>query len=63
MRRVLGIDLAITAESRACIADATGEVLGERGFHMRRHELEALFPCIWCHRSSQRIFVATTRST
>jgi transposase len=43
MRRVLGIDLAITAESRACIADATGEVLGERGFHMRRHELEALF--------------------
>lgn len=43
MRRVLGIDLAITAESRACIADATGEVIIERGFHIRRHELEALF--------------------
>lgn len=33
---------AITAESRACITDATGEVLHERGFHIRRHELEAL---------------------
>lgn len=43
MRRVLGIDLAITAESRACIADGTGEVLAERGLHIRRHELEALF--------------------
>jgi transposase len=43
MRRVVGIDLAITAESRACIADATGEVIAERGFHVRRHELEALF--------------------
>ncbi|MGI8407332.1 MAG: IS110 family transposase [Actinomycetota bacterium] len=43
MRRVIGIDLAITAESRACIADATGEVLAERGFHIRRNELEALW--------------------
>lgn len=43
MRRVLGIDLAITAESRACVADATGEVLAERGFHIRRNELEALY--------------------
>ncbi len=43
MRRVLGIDLAITAESRACVADATGAALAERGFHIRRHELEALF--------------------
>lgn len=43
MRRVLGIDLAVTAESRACVADATGEVLVERGFHIRRHELESLF--------------------
>ena len=43
MRRVIGIDLAITAESRACVADATGTVLAERGFHIRRHELEALF--------------------
>lgn len=43
MRRVIGIDLAITAESRACVADSTGEVIAERGFHIRRHELEALF--------------------
>jgi transposase len=43
MRRVLGIDLAITTESRACVADATGAVITERGFHIRRHELEALF--------------------
>ncbi|MBA2274717.1 MAG: IS110 family transposase [Actinobacteria bacterium] len=43
MRRVIGIDLAITAESRACVADATGGLLAERGFRMRRHELEALF--------------------
>lgn len=43
MRRVLGIDLAITAESRACVADAAGEVIAERRFHIRRHELEALF--------------------
>ncbi len=43
MRRIIGIDLAITAESRACVADATGEVLAERGFHVRRHELEELF--------------------
>lgn len=42
MRRVIGIDLAITAESRACVTDTTGEVLAERGFHIRRHELEAL---------------------
>lgn len=43
MRRVLGIDLAITAESRGCVTDATGEVIAERRFHIRRHDLEALF--------------------
>lgn len=43
MRRVLGIDLAITAVNRACVANAAGEVLAERKFHMRRHELEELF--------------------
>jgi len=43
MRRVIGIDLAITAESRACVADATGDVVCERRFRIRRNELEALF--------------------
>jgi transposase len=43
MRRVLGIDLAVTAQCRACLADARGEVVVERRFRIRRNELEALF--------------------
>src|SRR5688500_12129521 len=43
MRRLLGIDLAITAESRACVTDDTGAVLHERRFRIRRNELEALY--------------------
>jgi hypothetical protein len=43
MRRLLGIDLAITAESRACVTDETGAVLHERSFRIRRNELEALY--------------------
>lgn len=42
MRRLLGIDLAITAEHRACLCDETGRVLAERSFAMRREDLEAL---------------------
>ena len=42
MRRLLGIDLAITAEHRACLCDETGAVLGERSFRMHRGDLEAL---------------------
>lgn len=42
MRRLLGIDLAITAEHRACLCDETGRVLAERSFRMRREDLEAL---------------------
>ena len=42
MRRLLGIDLAITAEHRACLCDETGVVLGERSLRMRREDLEAL---------------------
>lgn len=41
MRRLLGIDLAITAESRGCVTDETGTVLHERRFRIRRNELEA----------------------
>jgi len=42
MRRLLGIDLAITAENRACITDETGQVIAERGFGRTRSELESL---------------------
>lgn len=42
MRRHLGLDLAITAESRACLTDDTGEVIAERKFHVRRRDLEDL---------------------
>jgi transposase len=43
MRRLLGIDLAITAENRACLTDEGGGVLSERRFHLRRAELEELW--------------------
>lgn len=43
MKRLLGIDLAITAESRACVTDETGTVLHQRRFRIRRNELEALY--------------------
>lgn len=42
MRRHLGLDLAITAESRACLTEETGKVLSERSFLVRREDLEAL---------------------
>jgi transposase len=42
MRRLLGLDLAITAENRACVLDETGMVLAERRFRLSRPELEAL---------------------
>lgn len=43
MRRHLGIDLAITAESRACLTDETGHPILERRFHIHRGDLEALY--------------------
>lgn len=43
MRRLLGIDLGVTAESRACPTDETGAVLHERRFRIRRNELGALY--------------------
>jgi transposase len=43
MRRLVGIDLAITAESRACITDDTGRVISERRFRLTRTELEELY--------------------
>ena len=42
MRRLLGLDIAITAENRACVTDETGKVLAERRFRLGRPELEAL---------------------
>ena len=42
MQRLLGLDLAITAESRACLTDGGGKVLCERWFHLTRSDLEAL---------------------
>jgi transposase len=42
MRRLIGLDLAITAESRACLTDEAGHVLAERRFRIRRADLEAL---------------------
>jgi len=42
VRRLLGIDIAITAENRACVTDETGKVLAERRFRLARGELEAL---------------------
>jgi len=42
MQRLVGIDLAVTAESRACVTDETGKVIHERRFRIRRNELEAL---------------------
>jgi transposase len=42
MRRFLGIDLAVTAEHRACLCDETGQVLAQWRLRMRRAELEAL---------------------
>lgn len=41
--RMLGIDLAITAENRACLTDATGTVIVERRFRLHRAELEELY--------------------
>lgn len=41
--RMLGIDLAITAENRACLTNATGSVIAERRFRLRREELEEVF--------------------
>lgn len=42
MRRLVGIDLAITADNRACIMEETGRVLAERPFGRTRGELEGL---------------------
>jgi len=42
MRRLLGIDLAITADNRACIMEETGRVIVERRFGRTRGELEDL---------------------
>lgn len=42
MQRLLGLDLAITAESRACLTDGSGKVLCERRFRLTRADLEAL---------------------
>jgi transposase len=42
MRRSIGIDIAITAENRACLTDETGKVLAERRFRLTRPELESL---------------------
>lgn len=46
MRRHLGIDLAITAESRACLTDETGQSILERRFHIRRGDLEDLYAAV-----------------
>jgi transposase len=43
MHRLVGIDLAVTAESRACVTDETGKVIHERRFRITRNELEALY--------------------
>ena len=42
MQRLLGLDLAITAESRACLTDGGGKVLCERRFRLTRADLDAL---------------------
>ena len=42
MRRLLGLDLAITAENRACLTDEAGKVLAERRFRLTRSELDEL---------------------
>ena len=42
MRRSLGIDIAITAENRACLTDEAGKVLAEGRFRLARPELESL---------------------
>jgi len=42
MQRLLGLDLAITAEGRACLTDGGGKVLCERRFRLTRADLEAL---------------------
>jgi transposase len=42
MRRVVGLDIAVTAENRACVVDEEGKVLAERRFRLVRRELEAL---------------------
>lgn len=43
MRRMVGLDLAVTADNRACITDETGRVLAERRFRHTRADLEALY--------------------
>lgn len=43
MRRHLGIDVAITAEHRACLTDEAGNVVAERRWRTSRAELEALY--------------------
>ncbi len=43
MRRVVGLDLAVTADNRACVTDETGRVLAERRFRHARGDLEALY--------------------
>lgn len=42
MRRVVGLDIAVTAENRACVVDQEGKVIAERRFPLVRRELEAL---------------------
>lgn len=46
MRRHLGLDLAITAESRACLTDETGRLILERRFHIHRGDLEDLYAAV-----------------
>lgn len=46
MRRHLGLDLAITAESRACLTDETGQTIWEKKFHIRRSDLDSLYEAV-----------------
>jgi transposase len=43
MRRFVGIDVAITAEHRACLTDEAGNVLAERRLRTTRGELQELW--------------------
>lgn len=43
MRRHLGLDIAIMADSRACLTDEAGHVIDERRFNINRADLESLY--------------------
>lgn len=42
MNRYLGLDIAVTADCRACLTDETGQVLSESRFRIAREDLERL---------------------